>query len=432
MQSIWFETANLPRFNKLIGDKRCDVLIIGGGISGLLCAFELQKRNIDYILIEADRICSGVTSGTTAKITSQHGLIYNKLLRTYGKEKARAYLDANNQAVETYKSICKDIDCDFEICDSYVYSVNSFNKIDKEMRALEILGYASKYVDKLNLPIDTKCAVKFKNQAQFNPLKFLSIISEGLNIYENTRAISFDGYSIITDKGKITAENIVVATHFPIFNKHGLYFMKMYQHRSYVLALKNAPNVKGMYVDENKKGLSFRNYNEFLLLGGGSHKTGKKGGCWNELEAVKNEYIPDAEIVSRFAAQDCMTLDKIPYIGKYSLNSKLLYVATGFNKWGMTSSMLSAMLNADLITGVENEYTKVFSSSRSMLHRQLLVNACDTVNNLLAIKKPRCPHLGCALKWNSAERSWDCPCHGSRFDENGNLLDNPSNNNIML
>ncbi len=206
----------------------------------------------------------------------------------------------------------------------------------------------------------------------------------------------------------------------------------MYQHRSYVLALENAKPVGGMYVDEYEKGLSFRDCGDLLLLGGGDHRTGKKGGNWTELENFAAKYYPSAKIKYRWATQDCMTLDGVPYIGRYSENTPNMYVATVFNKRGMTSSMVAASLLTDLVRGKYNPYAKLFSPSRTILRPQLAVNAVEAVGNLLTPTAPRCPHLGCALKWNSAEHSWDCPCHGSRFDENGSLLNNPATGDIII
>ena len=220
---------------------------------------------------------------------------------------------------------------------------------------------------------------------------------------------------------------MIVATHFPVFNRHGGFSFKLYQHRSYVIALKNAAEVNGMYLDENEKGLSFRNHGEYLLLGGGSHRTGKQGGNWNELRQTAKKLYPESNESFHWAAQDCMSLDSMPYIGQYSKKTPNLFVATGFNKWGMSFSMVSALILKDLIFGKTNDYADIFSPSRSVLHPQLFVNAFETTVNLLTPTTPRCPHLGCALKWNKAEHSWDCPCHGSRFDGDGKVLEGPAN-----
>lgn len=430
MSSIWNENISMPEFPALKGDVKTDVLIIGGGITGILTAYFLRQKGIDCVIAEKDRICCGTTGNTTAKITFQHGLIYSKLLKTFGAEKARAYLDANKSAFDELASLCKNIDCDYEVRDNFVYSIGDRGALEAEMSALDRIGYRAEFREKLPLPFGTAGAVCFTEQAQFDPLKFLAEIAKELKIYEHTFVKEMEGCTAVTDGGRIYADKVVAATHFPFINKHGSYYLKLYQHRSYVIALKNAQNVDGMYVDENRTGLSFRNYGELLLLGGGGGRTGKKCGGWEELSRFAREKYPHSKEVCRWAAQDCMSLDGMPYIGRYSAGTSGLYTASGFNKWGMTGSALSAMLLSDIITGRKNEYEELFSPSRSILRPQLAVNAAEAVSNLLTFSKKRCPHLGCALKWNSAEHSWDCACHGSRFTEDGKVIDNPANGNL--
>ena len=430
MLSVWSDTSNFPQFESLKKDIETDVLIIGGGAAGILCAYFLEKKGVSYTLAEADRLCNGITKNTTAKITSQHGLIYDKLISKFGLEKSRQYLEANEAALEQYRMLCQNIDCDFEEKDAFVYSLDDRNKIEKEIVALKKIGFPAELSESLPLPFSVAGAVRFKKQAQFNPLKFLSAIAKGLHIYEHTAITELVGTTAITNGGKIAAKKIIVATHFPFLNKHGSYFLKLYQHRSYVIALEDAPNVHGMYVDEAQTGMSFRNYKDLLLIGGGDHRTGKKGGCWRELEDFAQRYYPDTKIKYRWATQDCMTLDDVPYIGSYSRSTNDLYVATGFNKWGMTSSMVSAMVLTDLVQEKENPYTEIFLPSRTILRPQLAVNTFEAVVNLLTPTPKRCPHLGCALKWNEQEHSWDCPCHGSRFTEDGKLIDNPATGDL--
>ncbi len=426
MNSVWKSTEKMPSFPKLDGDAKTDVLIVGGGMAGVLTAFMLEKAGVDYLLIEQNEICSGITGNTTAKITSQHGLIYNKLLRTYGEDYARMYWQSNEEAIEEYRILCRDIPCDFEEKSNFIYAVGSNENILLEMNALKNLGIPADYVRETALPFSVEGAVEFKNQAQFNPMKFVSAIAKGLSIREHTRAKEFGKGFVTTDSGRITAKNIIVATHFPIINKHGAFFMKMHQSRSYVTALENAQNVDGMYLDEAEGGFSFRNYGNLLLIGGGSHRTGKPSDGWEPLEEFARKYYPDSEIKYKWAAQDCMTLDGSAYIGRYAKDSGGLYVATGFNKWGMTQSMAAAKILCDMITKKKNRYEEIYYPSRSVLHPQLFKNIIESGANILTFSKPRCPHLGCALKWNKHERSWDCPCHGSRFSEDGKLLDNPS------
>ena len=430
MASIWQENLQLPTFPTLTGDIYTDVLIIGGGITGLLCAKKLHDAGADYMLCEADTICSGITKNTTAKITSQHGLCYQKLLAKFGAEKTKLYLSANEAAVREYERLCTQIDCDFSAEDSYVYSLTSRKRLEHELSALQKLDFPAEFIENIPLPFPTAGGLKFPNQAQFHPLKFLNAISSSLQIYEHTPIRQLGPGWATTDHGIIHAEKIIVATHFPILNKHGSYFLKLYQHRSYCLALENAQTVPGMFVDEATEGLSLRSHNGLLILGGGSHRTGKQGGGWDALRQVAEEYFPGANIHSQWATQDCMSLDGIPYIGRYSARTVDLFVATGFNKWGMTSSMVAANILTDLVLGRRNPYATVFSPSRSILHRQLAVNVLESLSNLLNFGKKRCPHMGCALKWNPHEHTWDCPCHGSRFEENGKLIDNPATDDL--
>ena len=431
-------------------------------MAGLLCAYLLTQAGVDTLLVEETRICGGVTSCTTAKITSQHGLIYHKLLQQKGIEKARMYLQANQEALHLYRELCNTIPCDFETKTNYVYSLQDSRAIDLELEAVHRLGFPANKKEDLPLPfrIAAKAqlvksllslqvsafpankkedlplpfriagAIAFRQQAQFHPLQFAAHMAKKLQIYENTSVRRLDGTTVLTDQGRIHAENVIVATHFPFMNSHGSYFLKLYQQRSYVLALQGGANLGGMYVCAEKDGFSFRNAGEYLLLGGNSHRTGKKSTGWAPLEDLAKTCYPEAVPAAKWATQDCMSLDSIPYIGQYSKHTPGVYVATGFNKWGMSSSMAAAMILRDQILGKGNPYAPVFDPSRSMLTPQFAINAAQSALHLLLPTRPRCPHLGCALQWNKQEHSWDCPCHGSRFDNAGRKLNNPSQKDL--
>ena len=430
MDSIWTKTVTMPSFPALEGDIKTDVLIIGGGMAGIICAHFLKEQGVDYVLAEGREICSGVTKNTTAKITSQHGLIYQKIAKQRGMEMAAMYLGANQAAVRAYGELAKEIDCDFERKTNYVYSLKSRKKLEKEAKILTKIGFDNIFAEYTELPFRVEGAIGFPNQAQFHPLKFVAGLVKRLRIYEHTYMKELKPHRAVTENGDIVFDKVVFATHFPIDNKHGMYFMKMYQHRSYVIACEQGVNVEGMYVDEAMNGMSFRNYGDLLLVGGGDHRTGKQGGGWREIEETSRKYYGELKEAARWATQDCITLDEVPYIGEYSKRMSGCYVATGFNKWGMTSSMVAARMLTDLICGRENVYQRLYDPARSMLRPQLVVNGAEAVMNLVLPAKKRCPHMGCGLKWNQEEHSWDCPCHGSRFDEDGGVFEGPATGSL--
>lgn len=409
---------------------KTDVLVIGGGMAGILTAHLLRQSGVDCLLVEAEHICRGVTQNTTAKVTSQHGLCYDKLCRRFGDDTARLYWQANEAALAQLRREAEGINCDWQEQDHHVYSCSAPEKLERELAALQRIGAEADYVRQISLPFPTVGAVRFKQQAQFHPLKFAAGLVDGLRIFERSPVRAVEGHTAVTDSGRIRAEKIVIATHFPILNKHGGYFLRLYQQRAHVLAVEGRMDAPGMYLGADPGGLSFRSHGELLFIGDSGHRTGKQGSGWAQLEAFAKTHFSSSPVRYRWAAQDCMTLDGVPYVGQYGKNTPDLYVATGFNKWGMTGSMVSAMLLRDCIAGKENPYTAAFSPARSSLRPQLLVNGLEATVNLVTPTRPRCPHMGCALKWNPQERSWDCPCHGSRFAESGELLENPATGDL--
>ena len=312
MESVWEKRLQKPRFDTLNRDKNVDVLIIGGGIAGLLCAYKLKNAGVDCMLVEATEICGGITGNTTAKITLGHGLIYDKMIHRFGEDYARFYVKAQSKAIKEYARLCKDIDCDYETRDNYVYSLSDGKKIERKVVALNRIGVKAELSDAHEIPFKVAGAVRVKDQAQFHPLKFLYAIAKDLPIYEHIKITELKPKMAIANQSAISFKKLIIATHFPMLNKHGLYPLKLYQHRSYVLALKNAQNVSGMYVDESDTGMSFRNYGDFLLLGGGGHRTGKQGGCWQELADFARKHYKNAEIVGKWATQDCMDARQYP------------------------------------------------------------------------------------------------------------------------
>ena len=470
MNSI-FKEIKLKNFDKLNQNIETEALVIGAGMAGLLTAYELKEKGVESIVIDSKMICSGQTQNTTAKITSQHSDIYGKIEKYYSQEFSKMYAAENEKAIKDYERIIneKNIDCDFEKTDAVLYSKSNYSKIKSEMLSSRNAGIDCFITKELPLPFDTAGALVFKNQAQFNPLKFISKIIEDLTIYENTPAIKIEGNSVLTPKGIIRAKSIVVATHYPFVNFPSEYFLKMSQERSYVIAFKNEEFCKDkMFMGIEQNSLSIRKYNDYILLGGGAHRTGEsKGNPYEELKEKAKLLFNNQKTEYQWSAQDCITLDNIPYIGKFDKNSENIYVATGFNKWGMTSSMVSANIITEMICGIKNPNNEVFSPQRFNLKASIknisenigetvkgfsshLLPTCSSADEIkkgeareivynskeagayrdndgkLYIVSLTCPHLKCKLKWNPTQKSWDCPCHGSRYDYKGNLLDNPA------
>ncbi len=479
MQSLWEATCNMPSFDPLPGDIRTDALVIGAGMAGILTAYLLQSWGRKTVLLEANRVCGGVTKGTTAKVTSQHSLIYAKLMETIGLRAARQYTDANEQAVEGYRSLIRanGIDCEWEEQSAYLYSVKDAALLQKEAAAAKKLGIAAQVTDRIGgLPFAVKAALRFENQAQFHPLKFAAALLKELTVYEQTRVTELKDQEAVTARGSVFAKDIVFATHYPFVNVPGFYFARLHQERSYVLALRDAPKVEGMALGIDSPSYSFRNSGDYLLLGGAGHRTGENqaGGRYEELRRQAKAWYPDAKEAYCWSAQDGITPDAVPYIGRYSSSRPHWYVAAGFQKWGMTSSMVAARTIAEMITGKANDGAGVFSPQRLHVAASAKVLAEDTgkaVSNLAKeiFKAPpqalldvlpgksgivdyegekvgvyrneegdcfyvttRCPHLGCQLAFNPDERTWECPCHGSRFDYRGKLLDGPAQTDITL
>jgi len=478
VESLWSKTSIPQNFPSLRGDLSVEAAVIGGGLAGILTAYFLSRRNVRAIVIEADKIGSGQTKNTTAKITSQHNLIYNRLIQTFGEEKAKQYAEANQQAIRQYRNLTAEysIDCLFEERPAYLYSAAQRDvlALEQETEAATSLGIQAEFTAQTFLPFPVAGAVKFKGQAQFHPLRFLQAVSKDLTVFEHTRVRNVEENRILTDRGTVTAKHIVFASHFPFLNMPGFYFARMHQERSYVLALENAADLDGMYLGAGPEGISFRDFRGTLLLGGQSHRTGENssGGKYDLLRKKAAEFYPGSKETAHWSAQDCITLDGVPYIGQFAPSAPNWYVATGFGKWGMTSSMVSALLISDQITGVENPCAPVFSPLRftpSASVKAFLVDMGQAVKGIsrqtFSIPKTdldvlpaghggvvenegekvgiykdeqekiyavstRCPHLGCQLEWNPDEKSWDCPCHGSRFDYKGNLLDNPAQKNL--
>lgn len=471
MQSIWRkETPEIKAGQCTTNHLHFDTIVVGGGMAGILIAYHLQQEGQKVLVLEANKIASGQTEGTTAKITSQHGIKYSKLISNIGTKQAQLYATANEDAINEYERLIaeKNIDCDFKRLPSYLYTCEDTASLERELNAALDCGITAQFHKETELPFKISGAVSFPNQAQFSPLKFLKAISSGLTILEDTRVYSIRDNSVISQKGRFSADSIVIATHYPIFNVPGFYFLRQHQERSSIVALSGCEPISAMYYGIDKNALSFRQAGDYLLIGGGSHRTGKTGGVYEFLSHKAEQLYPDAVPVTFWSAQDCMPHDGIPFIGRYSSFHPDVYVATGFQKWGMSTSMIAAKIIRDKICGYHSPYAPLFSPKRFHLKASLPGLIKDMTTSTHGIVKgllhfptdspvfmakdsakivsagnrryacykdkegmlhkisPRCPHLGCELEWNEDDHSWDCPCHGSRFDIDGKIINNPA------
>lgn len=491
MKSYWSDTEVRPSFSKLEKDDEVDVCIIGAGITGIMTAYMLLDSGLKICLIDKGEIASGVTENTTAKITSQHGLIYNYLEVTFGKEFARKYLESNEKAINTIEKIVKkeNIECEFERTDNYIYTCQDeyVQRIKDEVQTVKGLGLNAELLSEIDLPFEIKLGIKFPNQAKFHPLKYLYKIaqilnSKGVQIYTNSivQDIQKDGniYIIKANENSIKAKYVVMASHYPIKSFPGFYFLKMYQDRSYAIAIEPHEKIpKGMYISAESPVASFRPINEnLLIIGGEDHKTGETGKdldiSYKSLETYAKEIYPSMKVKYRWATQDCVSLDKVPYIGDFSNLMPHMYIATGYKKWGMTTSHVAARIIRDKILNKENEYENIYKATRMapLKNYKEFGNMLKQTTYSLGINKikmpkykfedlkkdtggvveyngeklgvykdkdgkvfavvPYCKHLGCELSWNNLEKTWDCPCHGSRYDYTGKLITEPATENL--
>lgn len=427
-QSIWLNEDLDSNFPYLDNDIETDVLIIGGGIVGILCAYELKKRNINYVLVEKEKIGRKTSKDTTAFLTIQHETLYQDLIKKHGILKARQYLDLNSKALKRYKDLSKIYDFDYEEFSSSLFTSIDEKTIYQEYKALEKLNCHVSLIRDLPLDIGFKLGVSVVNQAIINPYKLIINISKELNIFEFTEIKKIFRNKAITNNNKtIRFKSVIIATHYPIKNVSNLSFIKLTQRRSYVCSVKTNRKISGSYCSIDSDGLYFRQYKDNVIIGGNDRNTGTK--CSDDLvEKIKKLNI--GEITNIWSGQDCITIDGIPYIGKYNILYPNHYIATGFNLWGFTWAMASSFILADMIEW--NQEYKLVSPKRISMNKNLYKNIKNSLKNLLTFKTPRCKHLGCKLIYNKAEKTWECPCHGSRYNISGKVLDGPSNKNINI
>lgn len=485
-RSVWWDDPPAPAFS-LRETERCDVVVVGAGITGTTAALLLRREGLDVVLMEADRIASGTTGGTTGKLTSQHGLIYADLVERLGWEVARGYADLNQDAIDLIEAFAEetDADCGFTRASAFVYDVSGDDE-ERMRRELEVavnLGLPARLTVDTGLPFEVATALEFSDQAYFHPVRYCrALVAEfariGGRLYEETRARELEerdgSVKISTDQGSVDAGHVVVATLLPVFDKGG-FFAKTTPSRAYGVAgqLSNPPP-PGMYLSSSEPIRSIRPWPEGgpngIVFVGENHPTGDDSAAperWETLENWATQHFEVSSFDYRWSAQDYGTADRLPYIGPSPLNDRIL-VATGFGKWGLANGTAAASLIVDSIAGlgeipdgleagrvgdvaavtkilkanagvaadlVKDKVARLGSPAASELGRgeagiveigsSTAAAYRDPAGELHALR-PSCTHLGCDVRWNSAETSWDCPCHGSRFDIDGSVLNGPA------
>ncbi|WP_214740736.1 FAD-dependent oxidoreductase [Exiguobacterium sp. s48] len=490
--SIWRQHDSGDLYPPLAVSESTEVVVIGAGIAGLVCAYELQRRGKQVTLLEALEIGHGTTGHTTAKCSVQHGAIYHQLIRHFNESIARLYYEFNLEALAYLNNqVAEGFDCDYSAEHSFLYSREANEELSKELdayRRLKIDGGDATEEVRSTLPFSIEQALVIHNQAQFHPVKYLRELANrfvryGGKIYERTRAteVSQGPRPVVTTSTgrRVQANQVVIATHYPFNDLRGLYVSKFSVERSYIVACEtNLPPLKGMYLEVGQNSRSFRSYEEegtnYLLVGGEGHPAGQVTDTrlrYDRLENDAQSYFGTNRASYRWSSQDLMTLDKLPYVGQMFKRERDLFVASGFSKWGMTNGIAAGILLADQLTGRPNRFIEVMSPLRQSVKpadigaffktnldtvTQFTKGTVDRVlerrdvqelqldeggivqvdgktrgvyrdlDNQCHVVNLTCTHLGCTVKWNNAERSWDCPCHGSRFDAKGDVLEGPA------
>jgi glycine/D-amino acid oxidase-like deaminating enzyme/nitrite reductase/ring-hydroxylating ferredoxin subunit len=489
--SVWVDTSPQTKYPVLTPGVHVDVAVLGGGIAGLTTALLLKRDGRKVAVVEAGRVGGGVTAYTTAKVTSLHGIQYQSVASSFGDDGASAYAEANEAGLRRVAEFVDEleIDCDFRRKPAYTYAEDEsgVETIEKEVEAAKKAGLDAHLTTETDLPWPIAAAIRVDDQAEFHPRRYLIALAKaipggGSHVFERSRAIAVAGgkehVRISTTRGELTADQVVVATHFPFLDRGG-YFARMHPERSYGLGLylnAGAKAPQGMYLSTESPSHTVRSHptakGEMVIAGGESHKTGQGGDTAERvarLERWARERFDVRSIEYRWSTQDNMPVDGVPYIGRLAPFQKRLWVATGFMKWGLTNGTAAGMILTDLIAGRDNPWAELFDSTRfkplasatEFVKENVNVGAHfvgdhlappdvrsvgsiapgeaafvrrgagkvaayrDEQGTLHAVSAV-CTHLGCQVQWNSAERSWDCPCHGSRFDVDGRVIQGPA------
>ena len=480
-ESIWKKYLK-NKNNKKFDQNNVDVLIIGGGLSGVSTAFELRDSNLNVCLIESNEIASGTTSLTTGKITYLQDTIYSDLQSMHNFDISKKYLLSQlyssklvKEYIEKYK-----IDCDYIQNDSYIFSFNQEDnyKINNEYNILKKMGIDAKITNKLPINLKIQSALKVEDTAVFNPIKYVNslidIIKDKITIYEHVRALTVtkqnDSYIVNTTSGKINVKYVVVCTHYPFFIIPGLIPFKTHIEKSHVIASKVKNIEKFNAISIGKQTYSIRYHKDkdsYLIFAGESYKMSNHVDYEKRQEELRIKFkkLFNMNPEYEWSIHDITSNDLLPIIGSVSDN---LLLSTAFNKWGMTNSILSGKILSDIILKKDNEFIELFNPKRKITLKRginFLIDSFNISKIYLSTKinknrsfyndnvkieningksygiyidekgkehivRNLCPHMKCSLVFNYMDKTWDCPCHGSRFDIDGNVIKGPSSFDI--
>ena len=478
-ESLWLDTAPATDHPALPGDLEVDVAVLGGGIAGVTTALMLEREGANVALIEAEHVGRGVTGCTTAKVSALQALIYSTINSHKGADSAAVYAVASLAAVERVAELAEGIDCDLGRRPAFTYAAEPDERsdVEDEHEAAAAAGLPVELVDAPDLPYPVHGAVRLADQIQLHPVRYVQGLAARLaNVYEHTRALAVEEGSpcvVRTDRGKVRAGQVVVATHYPIFDR-GLYFARLDVQRSYCVAARLKPSAalpQGMSISAGSSTRSVRSHGDVLIVGGEGHATGSSKAQperYERLARFAADHWDVAEVTHRWSAQDPVPYDHLPVIGPYRPGSSRLWVSSGYMKWGLTTATFGAEILADLVGGRDNDWASTFTPNRispRSLPEVAQLGAKFSADLVLDRVKPaevgspdevppgegrvmrdgvgktgvfrdeaggvhavslRCTHLGCLLRFNAAETSWDCPCHGSRFGVDGEVLEGPA------
>ena len=489
--SVWMDTAPGPGYPPLDGDVEADVCVVGAGITGLTAAVLLKEAGRSVAVVEMDEVAAGVSGYTTAKVTALHGMTYAQLQSSFGADGARAYAQANSAALELVARWVgeRGIDCDFRRKAAYTFAEDesAVGEVRAEAEAAAAAGLPATFTRESDLPWQVPGAVRVDGQGEFHPRRYLlalaaTIPGQGSHVFERTRVLGASEGSpcrVHTDRGTVTARDVIVASHYPMLDR-GLFFARLSPSRSYAMGVRvsgHAP--QGMYLStasHSIRSTPLPDGGELVIVGGEGHKTGQGGDTeerFARLEAWARDHLPVERVEYRWASQDCMPADGMPYVGRLTPVSTHLWTGTGYRKWGMTNGTAAAMMLADAITGAENPWRRHFDSNRAkplaggpkLLQENVnvalhffgdrlapadagsvadlapgqgglvrsgigKVGAYRDHDGVVHAVSTTCTHLYCELRWNQAETSWDCPCHGSRFDVDGRVVQGPATRDL--